>query len=250
MTTRYAMARAGHIKSRSHQVSGIHIRTYPLRIMTSLAVSLLLVTLCFKLPFGSPVHRVGWHLNGYPQQQPLIDLINIKPAENLSPMKGAPITMFGERAASEDGKDEKAKEEVIPEPSHLPTAQELSKLDLRDTILDFPEQQPRIAGGMSAFYINIMYPQAAIDAGIHGRLVLNFVVEKDGQPTNIEVMKTLHPLCDSAAVRALRRTKFIPGRQNGERVRVRMRLPVHFKLIAPNTALPADTTTTKALAPE
>ena len=97
--------------------------------------------------------------------------------------------------------------------------------------LDIAEHMPNIEGGIGAYYINIAYPEEAKILGIQGRLVLHFVVETDGTTSRIRVHKPLHPLCDSAAVQALRRTIFIPGKQNGSPVRVRMSLPVSFQLI-------------------
>ena len=78
------------------------------------------------------------------------------------------------------------------------------------------------------FVFGESFPEG-IDQGIEGRLVLAFVVEPTGRPSDIEVLHSLHPLCDSAAVDALRKTRFIPGKQNGRVVRVRMRLPVRFR---------------------
>ncbi len=63
--------------------------------------------------------------------------------------------------------------------------------------------------------------------------MLRFVVGTDGRARDIVVMQPLHPLCDSAAVRALRQTTFVPGRQDGKRVAVRMQLPVRFRLVGP-----------------
>jgi len=62
-----------------------------------------------------------------------------------------------------------------------------------------------------------------------------FVVDTEGRPTEISVRKSLHPLCDSAAVRALRSTRFVAGSQSGKPVPVRMHLPVRFRLVEAGT---------------
>lgn len=98
-------------------------------------------------------------------------------------------------------------------------------------VLNFAEQQPEIVGGISSYYLNIDYPEAAREAGIQGRLLLTFVVEPTGRASNIRIEQSLHPLCDSAAIAALERSRFIAGRQDGKKVPVRMRLPVRFRLI-------------------
>lgn len=110
-------------------------------------------------------------------------------------------------------------------------------------ILQFAEQPPAIRGGMGALYLNIAYPEDALAANIQGRVVLSFVVEPDGSTSNIQVRKALYASCDSAAVRAVRETRFIPGHQAGQPVRVRMHLPIRFQLIVPtdSTATPSAT---------
>ncbi len=93
------------------------------------------------------------------------------------------------------------------------------------------KNSPEIVGGLSTFYLRIHYPEKARRAGIQGRLVLSFIVDETGQTRNIRVQESLHPLCDSSAVQALRDTRFVPGRQNGKKVPVRMSLPVRFRLV-------------------
>ncbi len=114
------------------------------------------------------------------------------------------------------------------------SAPELSKVE-NMPVLDFVEEMPQVRGGLAAYYIHIEYPAEAKLRGIQGRLILGFVVEPDGTTSNVHIMDGLHPLCDSAAVRALRRTTFIPGQHQGKAKRVRMRLPVRFVLIDPDS---------------
>ena len=85
--------------------------------------------------------------------------------------------------------EDRAREESIPM-----TAQGL--------VLEYSERPPQIKGGLGNFYIHIEYPPEAVARSIEGRLLLSFFVDTEGRPQDIEVMKSLHPLCDSAAVRA------------------------------------------------
>lgn len=100
-----------------------------------------------------------------------------------------------------------------------------------EIVLNTAETMPAVKGGLSNYYLRIDYPEAAVRQNIQGRLTLDFYVTQDGNPRNIRLYEPLHPLLDSAAVRALRKTLFIPGRQNGRPVAVRMRLPVRFQLV-------------------
>jgi protein TonB len=212
-------------------------------MMLSLAASLLVIALCFHLPLTLPPDPIGWRSGVY-SKEPMLDLVDIdaKPSQDGA---GVPVTTFGANEEEiEIGEDESTKAEepdneteALPSPSTLPP---LEKLNARPA-LEYADKMPDIAGGMGAYYIHIEYPQEAIDEGIEGRMVLAFVVETDGRPSEIEVLRSLHPLCDSSAVRALRKTRFIPGRQGDHLVRVRMRLPVLFRLI---DATPEDSTQT------
>lgn len=204
---------------------------YPIRFSGCLVASLLVVGLVFHLPLHEQTKRVGWQFatDPHPFQ---FELMDIRPAEAPTAAT-APVTTFGEPSQPppplpepEERFDASLSEVPVPVPAPEPT-----KLEAQHAVLEFSEQQPHIVGGLSAYYLNIRYPQAAIDAGVEGRLILSFVVEPDGSASQIEVLKPLHPLCDSSAVQALRHTRFMPGQQNGHSVRVRMRLPVQFKII-------------------
>jgi protein TonB len=101
-------------------------------------------------------------------------------------------------------------------------------------VFELSGNEPRVAGGMGSLYMQVNYPMAAREQGIEGRVVLTFIVDERGTPHEIEVMQSAHPMLDSAAVRAVRRTTFVPGRDDGEPVSVRMRLPIRFQLVSRN----------------
>ncbi len=78
---------------------------------------------------------------------------------------------------------------------------------------------------------NIVYPPAASEEGIQGRVVVEFVVGKDGSITNARVVRTRHPALDKEALRVIKAMpNWIPGRHNGQPVKVTYTLPVTFKL--------------------
>ncbi len=108
-----------------------------------------------------------------------------------------------------------------------------NRLEVKEQVLEFAEKAPTIVGGLGSYYVNIEYPEEAIRDNIQGRLILRFVVSPTGRAHSVEVVQSLHPLCDSAAVRAVRLTTFAPGEQNGEPVSVRMSLPVTFRIVDP-----------------
>ena len=78
---------------------------------------------------------------------------------------------------------------------------------------------------------NIKYPEIAAKNGVQGRVVVQFVVEKDGSLTDIYAVKRVDPSLDKEAERVVRSMpRWSPGRQNGSPVRVKYTLPVTFKL--------------------
>jgi protein TonB len=106
-----------------------------------------------------------------------------------------------------------------------------------DDIFTIVDEKPEPAGGYSSFYDyvsrNLHYPNKARLLGIEGRVFIQFVVEKDGSLTDIQVVKGVGGGCDEEAVRVISQApKWNPGKQRGRPVRVRMILPVVFKLLS------------------
>ncbi len=216
-----------------------NLASYSVRMMLCLVLSLIVVGLSFRLPIGTADRASGWGRMG----RPLTDMPGLIDVNLKRPEPGMPVTDFGKNAPVPDklGDDVRKIDAVdpIPQPDSTVTLGMDGLVGL--PVLEFADVMPDIAGGIGAYYIHIDYPEEARRKGIQGRLVLHFVVEPDGSTSDIEILQPLHPLCDSAAVRALRRTSFVPGQQAGRPVRVRMRLPVRFELLDP------DSTTTAAL---
>ncbi len=112
-----------------------------------------------------------------------------------------------------------------------------------DEVFQVVEEQPMFPGGMEALmnYLrkDMKYPKEAQDKGIQGRVIVQFVVNKDGSICDAKVVKPVDPLLDAEALRAVNAMpKWTPGKQKGEPVRVRFTLPLSFHL--------ADDTTPKA----
>ncbi len=100
-----------------------------------------------------------------------------------------------------------------------------------------PEQMPEYPGGMSKFYEfvgkNYNYPAAAKSRGVSGRVILGFIVEKDGRINDIKILRDLGLGTGDEAVRVLEKAKkWNPGRQHGVPVRVSYTLPIMLNLSA------------------
>ena len=97
------------------------------------------------------------------------------------------------------------------------------------------EQKPSFPGGEAAMYKwlndNIIYPAAASEEGVQGKVTVQFIVEKDGSISHVQVVRGKHPALDAEAARVIRKMpRWTPGRNNGQPVRVTYHLPVQFKL--------------------
>ena len=97
------------------------------------------------------------------------------------------------------------------------------------------EQMPQFPGGeaglMRYLQSNINYPANAAMNNIGGRVILQFVVEKDGHIGEVKVVRSIDPEIDAEAVRVVKSLPdFIPGRQDGEPVAVWYTIPVSFKV--------------------
>ena len=122
----------------------------------------------------------------------------------------------------------KAKEDIAaPEPP---------KQVVEETkIFTVVEQMPLFPGGDAALmgYLrdNIHYPTVAAENGVQGRVVVGFVVERDGSITDVNVLRSVDPSLDREAVRVVKSMpKWTPGKQNGSAVRVKYQVPVTFRL--------------------
>jgi len=107
--------------------------------------------------------------------------------------------------------------------------------EVAEEVFTIVEDQPTPRGGMAAFYEyvqkNLKYPAQARRMGIEGKVFVQFVVDKDGSITEVTSVKGIGAGCDEEAVRVLKQApKWNPGKQRGRAVKVRMILPITFRL--------------------
>src|SRR5690606_38880023 len=111
---------------------------------------------------------------------------------------------------------------------------------LQEEIFTVGEAYPEFEGGVAAFNTHMMkeirYPLQALQAGVEGRVDVQFVVDEDGSISDVEVIKGIGAGCDEEAVRVVKSLpSFKPATQNGKPVRVRMVVPVSFQVKAGET---------------
>lgn len=127
------------------------------------------------------------------------------------------------RKDSEKGTTPTATGSFTPDPSET------------DNAFDVVEQMPEYPGGiqelMKFLSMTVKYPEAASKAGTQGRVVVQFIVEKDGTVTSGKVMKSVNEELDAEALRVVNAMpKWKPGMQKGQAVRVKYTIPISFRL--------------------
>ena len=111
----------------------------------------------------------------------------------------------------------------------------VSQKDQKEEPFNVVEDMPAFPGGMEAMIqflsSNIQYPADAQKQKVDGRVLVNFVVEKDGSITEVKVVKPTFPSLDAEAIRVVKAMpKWKPGYQRGQAVRVQFTMPINFSL--------------------
>ncbi len=126
-----------------------------------------------------------------------------------------------------------------------------ASLDINEAIIDIPlppppvadaveepeqeifvivEQMPTLIGGIQALMNEVEYPALARQAGVEGRVIIQLVVDENGNPKSPIVLRGVGGGCDEEAVRAVMTMKFTPGMQRGRPVPVQYSMSVLFQL--------------------
>lgn len=183
-----------------------------------------------KIEEAKPVEKVKSSVKFVP---PVIKKDSeVKPEEELKSQDDLNKTKTAIGSFNVEGNDDKGGEvlkakEVIAQPE--PPKQEETK------IFDVVEQPPSFPGGQAALLNwlkdHVKYPPIAEENGIQGRVIVGFVVERDGSVSQVQVIRGVDPSLDKEAARVVASMpKWTPGRQNGQNVRVKYNVPVNFKL--------------------
>jgi TonB family protein len=107
-----------------------------------------------------------------------------------------------------------------------------------EPVVDVPDEQAEFIGGQSELMAwlstNMKYPEEAMEANAQGRVLVSFVVNKDGSIDEVKVLRSVHPALDAEAMRVVKEMpKWKPGKKDGKTVRVSYSLPITFKMAVP-----------------
>jgi protein TonB len=121
-------------------------------------------------------------------------------------------------------------QELLAPPPPPPSKEDAKILEEEPVYFVAVEEMPYPIGGIKAIHDLIVYPEIAKRAGIEGKVYVMAYVNEKGNVTKTEVVKGIGAGCDEAAVKAIEQTRFSPGKQRGRSVKVKIMIPVIFKL--------------------
>jgi protein TonB len=186
-----------------------------------IAIALLIVAFKFFPDVGGPAKILS-------QQQEIVDVedIDVTKQENRPPPPPRPPIPI--EAPSDEALDDitiqdteiKLGEDVPPPP----------QLDEEETYFVAVEELPEPVGGIGAIQAMVVYPEIAKRAGVEGTVYVEAFVDENGNVTRTSLVKGIGAGCDEAAMTAVTKVKFKPGKQRGKAVKVRMSIPIRFRL--------------------
>lgn len=227
-------------------------RSFITNRMVGFVMALSLVLLAFRADLPRPDGGPAWEA----RDQELIPLNQIEVIEEPKPVEPEP-----EQPKPEPVKTPEVKPNPQAPPVEVPNevvvenpAEELDRvsadLDLGENLVvekpappppppppapepevyDVVEQMPELIGGLQGLQDKVDYPDMAKRAGVEGRVIVQFVVDEDGRVQDPRIVRGVGAGLDDEALRAIKQARFVPGVQNGRPVKVKMSVPITFKL--------------------
>jgi len=175
------------------------------------------------------------------EQQEIVEMQEIQQTQQiervpLPPRPSAPVEVPNDQVIEDEPIDFDASLDLnvaldVPTAPPPPPLEEESEVtDDSDEIFVVVEERPELIGGMQAIYDEIKYPAVMRQAGVQGRVIVQFVVDENGDVVDPVVLQSPHSMLSNEALRVMQLVKFTPGRQRSQAVKVQMALPVIFQL--------------------
>lgn len=205
------------------------------RLELSLIVAIGLLVALFRLPLLQDTDTFEYTL----AEQEVVEMEEIQqtkqevapppPPRPMTPIAVADDVILDEEPLNLDATlDINEAIEYVPPPPPTPTEEPV--VEEEPEIFVVVEDMPQMIGGIQALQSIIEYPEIAVQAGVEGRVIVQFIVDEEGNVVDPVVIRSLGAGLDEEAIRAVSQMRFIPGKQRGKAVRVRFSVPVTFKL--------------------
>lgn len=208
-------------------------KRYPLYVEIGLVITLLLLIVAFRVDWR-PKQEVQFVM----EEQEVVQMEEIVQTKQEvkpppPPRPPVPVEVPDETTLEEEDLNLDAALDIneaianVPPPPPPPAEE---KEEPEPEVFVVVEEMPEVIGGQEALYSCIKYPEIARKAGVEGRVIIQFVVDENGNVTSPQVLRGVGAGLDEEALRCVSQLKFKPGRQRGRPVRVRFTLPVVFRL--------------------
>lgn len=203
--------------------------SYNLYLQTGMIVTLLLMIGLFRAPLES-----GETPDFTLPEQEIVEIEEIIQTEQVEtppppPRPPVPVEVPNDEILDDELLD-LGFELDLAGPLDLPPPPPPSDEEEEPEIFVVVERMPEPRGGMQAIYDRVRYPEIARKAGIEGRVVVQFIVDEQGNVVNPIVIRGIGGGCDEAAIAAVQGVRFTPGMQRGRPVKVQFQLPIVFRL--------------------
>ena len=205
----------------------VHLGTSPAAVyQISLIVSLALVIAGFKF---LPVKGTKRTLTVHRQELVKVEDIEITRQEERPPIPPKPAVVIEALPDEILGDVPLGSSEIDITQSLPPPPPQTSDGDDEEYFVAV-EEIPQLIDGITGLMKHVVYPELAIRAGVQGRVYVLVYVNEVGDVVKAEVLRGIGGGCDEAALAALKKAKFIPGKQRGKPVKTRISIPVEFRL--------------------
>lgn len=204
---------------------------YPLYMEIGLVLVLALLVVAFRIDLGSD-RDMDWEA---PEQEQ-IEMEDILQTEQIDeppppPKPPVPVEVPDDVALEDEALDLDASLDLDEPVSDAPPPPPVEEEEEEEPeVFVVVEQMPELIGGLQSIQSRITYPEMAKKAGVEGRVIVQFVVDEQGNVQDAQVVRSLGAGLDEVALNAVKDAKFKPGMQRGKNVKVKMSLPVTFRL--------------------
>jgi len=195
----------------------------------SLIIALALMIVAFK--FFPDIKKSDIQLEGTQELFTVEDIQQTKQENRPPPPPKPPIPI---EAPSDDVLEDieigDTEIDLEAEMEAPPPPKEEKKVEEEPTYFVAVEEMPEPIGGIKGIQEKIVYPEIAKRAGVEGKVYVLAFVDESGTVTKAQVLKGIGAGCDEAALTAVQKTRFKPGKQRGKPVKVQVSIPIIFKL--------------------
>ena len=205
-------------------------KRYPLFVQAGIVLTLTLLIVAFRLDM-----RVNDNFEVTLVDQEVVQMEEMVQTQQVEkppppPRPPVPVEVPDDEVLLDDELDLDMSLDIDEVPDLPPPPPPKEEEEAEPEIFVIVEQSPELIGGLPGLQKKIKYPEIAKKAGVEGRVFLQFIVDEQGNVSDPIVTRGIGAGCDEEAVRAILEAKFKPGKQRGKAVKVKMSLPITFRL--------------------